>query len=84
MWANLFECLFQFIVSRLGRWIDFEKDYKTLYPWFMETIWYGEREERGEGGEGRGGDGRSFMSHVHPYISASVEPFAMNITIDAT
>ena len=57
MWANLFECLFQFIVSRLGRWIDFEKDYKTLYPWFMETIWYGEREERGEGGEGRGGEG---------------------------
>ncbi|XP_053378371.1 isoleucine--tRNA ligase, cytoplasmic-like [Mercenaria mercenaria] len=28
------------IVTRLGRWIDFEKDYKTMYPWFMETIWW--------------------------------------------
>jgi isoleucyl-tRNA synthetase len=28
------------IVSRLGRWIDFEKDYKTLYPWFMESVWW--------------------------------------------
>ncbi|EDO38650.1 predicted protein [Nematostella vectensis] len=28
------------IVSRLGRWIDFENDYKTLYPWFMETVWW--------------------------------------------
>ncbi|XP_065830323.1 isoleucine--tRNA ligase, cytoplasmic-like [Oscarella lobularis] len=30
----------EFIVSRLGRWIDFENDYKTLYPWFMETVWW--------------------------------------------
>ncbi|XP_052781081.1 isoleucine--tRNA ligase, cytoplasmic-like [Mya arenaria] len=28
------------IVTRLGRWIDFENDYKTMYPWFMETIWW--------------------------------------------
>nr|CAB3255140.1 isoleucine--tRNA ligase, cytoplasmic [Phallusia mammillata] len=28
------------IVKRLGRWIDFKNDYKTLYPWFMETIWW--------------------------------------------
>lgn len=28
------------IVERLGRWIDFENDYKTLYPWFMETVWW--------------------------------------------
>ncbi|XP_066962999.1 isoleucine--tRNA ligase, cytoplasmic isoform X2 [Macrobrachium rosenbergii] len=28
------------IVSRLGRWIDFKNDYKTLYPWYMETIWW--------------------------------------------
>lgn len=28
------------IVERLGRWIDFENDYKTLYPWFMESIWW--------------------------------------------
>lgn len=24
----------------MGRWIDFNNDYKTLYPWFMETVWY--------------------------------------------
>ena len=28
------------IVGRLGRWIDFQNDYKTLYPWFMESIWW--------------------------------------------
>ncbi|XP_069592048.1 isoleucine--tRNA ligase, cytoplasmic isoform X1 [Ranitomeya imitator] len=27
-------------VTRLGRWIDFKNDYKTLYPWFMETVWW--------------------------------------------
>jgi isoleucyl-tRNA synthetase len=27
-------------VMRLGRWIDFERDYKTMYPWFMESVWW--------------------------------------------
>eukprot|EP00096_Caligus_rogercresseyi_P012519 TRINITY_DN5272_c0_g1_i1.p1 TRINITY_DN5272_c0_g1~~TRINITY_DN5272_c0_g1_i1.p1 ORF type:complete len:1255 (+),score=336.16 TRINITY_DN5272_c0_g1_i1:63-3827(+) len=27
-------------VHRLGRWIDFKNDYKTLYPWYMESIWW--------------------------------------------
>jgi len=27
-------------VSRLGRWIDFKNDYKTLDPPFMETVWW--------------------------------------------
>ncbi|XP_061893468.1 isoleucine--tRNA ligase, cytoplasmic [Entelurus aequoreus] len=27
-------------VNRMGRWIDFKHDYKTLYPWFMETVWW--------------------------------------------
>ncbi|XP_078517523.1 isoleucine--tRNA ligase, cytoplasmic [Lissotriton helveticus] len=27
-------------VTRLGRWIDFKNDYKTLYPSFMETVWW--------------------------------------------
>eukprot|EP00795_Rhopilema_esculentum_P000564 gene564-10252_t len=30
----------EFTVKRLGRWIDFENDYKTLYPWFMESVWW--------------------------------------------
>uniref|UniRef100_A0A8C3LHM9 isoleucine--tRNA ligase n=1 Tax=Chrysolophus pictus TaxID=9089 RepID=A0A8C3LHM9_CHRPC len=31
---------FVFNVTRLGRWIDFENDYKTLYPEFMESVWW--------------------------------------------
>ena len=27
-------------MTRLGRWIDFKNDYKTMYPWFMESIWW--------------------------------------------
>ncbi|GAB5579606.1 isoleucine--tRNA ligase [Prionailurus iriomotensis] len=27
-------------VTRLGRWIDFDNDYKTLYPQFMESVWW--------------------------------------------
>ncbi|XP_045501049.1 isoleucine--tRNA ligase, cytoplasmic [Colias croceus] len=28
------------ITTRMGRWIDFKNDYKTLYPWFMESVWW--------------------------------------------
>ncbi|CAN0418732.1 unnamed protein product, partial [Hapterophycus canaliculatus] len=27
-------------IKRLGRWIDFENDYKTMDPWFMESVWW--------------------------------------------
>lgn len=27
-------------IGRLGRWIDFDNDYKTLYPAFMESVWW--------------------------------------------
>ncbi len=27
-------------VSRMGRWVDFDHDYKTMQPEFMETIWW--------------------------------------------
>ena len=27
-------------VTRMGRWIDFENDYKTLDPTFMESVWW--------------------------------------------
>jgi len=30
----------QQIVSRLGRWVDFENDYKTMDPDYMESIWW--------------------------------------------
>jgi isoleucyl-tRNA synthetase len=28
------------IITRLGRWVDFERDYKTMDPDYMETIWW--------------------------------------------
>lgn len=28
------------VVGRLGRWIDFDRDYKTMDPTFMETCWW--------------------------------------------
>lgn len=28
------------IVKRIGRWIDFKNDYKTLQPEFMESVWW--------------------------------------------
>jgi isoleucyl-tRNA synthetase len=27
-------------LQRLGRWIDFKNDYKTLEPWYMESVWW--------------------------------------------
>jgi isoleucyl-tRNA synthetase len=24
----------------MGRWINFGQDYKTMYPWFMESVWF--------------------------------------------
>jgi isoleucyl-tRNA synthetase len=28
------------IITRLGRWVDFDHDYKTMDPDYMETIWW--------------------------------------------
>jgi len=28
------------IIGRTGRWVDFDKDYKTLDCWFMESVWW--------------------------------------------
>ncbi|KAK5647496.1 hypothetical protein RI129_002388 [Pyrocoelia pectoralis] len=28
------------IMGRVGRWIDFDNDYKTMYPWYMESVWW--------------------------------------------
>lgn len=27
-------------ITRLGRWVDFENDYKTMDPTFMESVWW--------------------------------------------
>ncbi|MDD4871246.1 MAG: isoleucine--tRNA ligase [Kiritimatiellae bacterium] len=28
------------IVTRMGRWVDFDRDYKTMEPTYMESIWW--------------------------------------------
>lgn len=28
------------IVTRMGRWVDFDRDYKTMDPLYMESIWW--------------------------------------------
>lgn len=28
------------VVTRMGRWVDFDRDYKTMNPEFMESIWW--------------------------------------------
>jgi isoleucyl-tRNA synthetase len=30
----------RYTITRLGRWIDFDHDYKTMDPWFMESVWW--------------------------------------------
>ena len=27
-------------INRLGRWVDFDNDYKTMDPWYMESVWW--------------------------------------------
>lgn len=27
-------------MKRIGRWIDFQNDYKTLDPTYMESVWW--------------------------------------------
>ena len=36
-------------VIRMGRWVDFEHDYKTMDPEYMETIWWVFKQLWGEG-----------------------------------
>ncbi|THD19745.1 Isoleucine--trna cytoplasmic [Fasciola hepatica] len=30
----------EIVTRRFGRWIDFKNDYRTMYPWFMESVWW--------------------------------------------
>ena len=40
MQSNVRMCGVQEQMTRLGRWIDFKNDYKTMYPSFMESVWW--------------------------------------------
>ena len=28
------------IITRIGRWVDFDNDYKTMDAWYMESVWW--------------------------------------------
>ena len=28
------------IINRIGRWVDFDDDYKTMDAWYMESVWW--------------------------------------------
>ncbi|VEL10122.1 unnamed protein product [Protopolystoma xenopodis] len=57
------------IVERLGRWIDFENDYKTMYPSFMESVWWVFRQLYDKGLVYRG-------IKVMPYSTACTTPLS--------
>jgi hypothetical protein len=59
-------------VTRLGRWIDFENDYKTLNPSFMESVWwvFGQLWEKGL--VYRGFKVLSSNIPVHLYVCSSI------------
>ena len=63
------------VVTRLGRWVDFDNDYKTMDPSFMESVWWVFRElwDRGLVYEG---------FRVMPYswrLSTSLSNFEANL-----
>lgn len=35
-----YSSLWRDVVNRMGRWIDFDNDYKTMNPEFMESVWW--------------------------------------------
>ncbi|KAI6654163.1 Isoleucine--tRNA ligase, cytoplasmic [Oopsacas minuta] len=57
------------IVERMGRWIDFKNDYKTMYPWFMESIWWVFKQIYEKGMVYRGFKVMPFSSACHTPLS---------------
>ena len=56
-------------IERMGRWIDFDNDYKTLYPSFMESEWWAFKELYKKGLVYRG-------FKVMPYSNACTTPLS--------
>ncbi len=38
--VNRYTAEWESTITRIGRWVDFENDYKTMDPWFMESVWW--------------------------------------------
>lgn len=60
-------------VHRLGRWIDFENDYKTLDPTFMESVWWAFSELYAKGLVYRGFKARPACSTCRSYCDQQAE-----------
>lgn len=56
-------------IGRLGRWIDFDDDYKTMYPSFMESEWWAFKELFNKGQVYRG-------FRVMPYSTGCTTPLS--------
>ena len=56
-------------IRRLGRWIDMDNDYKTLYPSFMESVWWAFKELFEKGAVYRG-------LRVMPYSTGCTTPLS--------
>lgn len=56
-------------IGRLGRWIDFDNDYKTMYPSFMESVWWAFKELFEKGQVYRG-------QRVMPYSTGCTTPLS--------
>lgn len=56
-------------IGRLGRWIDFDNDYKTMYPSFMESEWWAFKKLYEKGAVYRG-------YRVMPYSMACTTPLS--------
>lgn len=56
-------------IGRLGRWIDFDNDYKTMYPSFMESEWWAFKQLFEKGAVYRG-------YRVMPYSTACTTPLS--------
>ena len=56
-------------VTRMGRWIDFDNDYKTLNTSFMESVWWVFRQLWEKGVVYRG-------LRVMPYSTACTTPLS--------
>lgn len=56
-------------IGRLGRWIDFDNDYKTMYPSFMESEWWSFKELFNKGQVYRG-------FRVMPYSTGCTTPLS--------
>lgn len=56
-------------IGRVGRWIDFDNDYKTMYPSFMESCWWAFKELHQKGQVYRG-------YKVMPYSTGCTTPLS--------